>query len=100
MNDLGGLVEALLALHQPGTSYDGLGHPKARSCRECLTETWPCPTVRLIAETTGSPTPEPQITPGGVASFHPDWCECGETYDGDDPTEGPRQVGGVTVWPL
>ena len=70
--DLAGLVEALLSLHQPGMSYSGLGHPRPRTCQACLATTWPCPTVVLIAEVTGSPVPEQQLTPGGVADFHRD----------------------------
>jgi hypothetical protein len=75
--DLAGLVEALLEMHQPGMSYDGLGHPRTRHCKACIMEDWPCATVTLIAETTGSPLPDQQHTPGGLADFHNDAiCGC------------------------
>jgi hypothetical protein len=78
-NVAGDLVEALLALHQPHSVYNGMGHPKVMQC--CGSE-WPCPTVLLVAEVTGSPVPEQKLTPGGVAGFHPDW-HCDERPDPD-----------------
>lgn len=90
---LAGLVEALLALHQPHDVYSGLGHPKPMKC--CGHE-WPCPTVRLIAQATGSPLPEQRLTPGGVAKFHPDDC-CERRPGPDAPTLGVVAVNGIPI---
>jgi hypothetical protein len=88
VKDLAGLVEALLHLHQvaEGGSYNGLGHPILKGCAGCgpAGNDWPCPTVRLIAEVTGSPVPEPVMTEG-LADFHPSWCHICTPETGSAP---------------
>lgn len=59
MERASGLVEALLALHTPTKTW-GIGS-KPDGCRQCHT-TYPCPTVVLVAEVTGSPVPEERTT--------------------------------------
>lgn len=57
-----GLVEALMWLHQPKNSWSANLRPRNKVCAACSTQTWPCSTVKLIADATGSPVPDPVMT--------------------------------------
>lgn len=60
--DAGGLVEALVALHRPGKRFSGAGGAKLDTCVVCSGEPFPCPTIRLVCDATGSPYPEQRKT--------------------------------------
>lgn len=86
MTRLAGLVEAVLELHQPTKTWS-IG-AKPDSCRQCHT-TYPCPTVELIADATGSPLPEQRTTAcDGAVRVDDGWTHClldrGHHLDGSD----------------